>query len=223
MKHLLPLLALVAGPALAFENAVPVAFPADRYQKLAQKSPFALATAVAPPVVPQASFAANWFLTAVGRDPDGRDFVTVKAQDGSVHFSLSGSEADPGTGVSLASVNWSDTWRKSTAIIKRGTETAELFFGQEDAPAAAPQPNGAPRPVQPGQPTPLTMRPGNPGTPQTPVVQPRIALPRPSTAPVIPLPVVAQPPPVIGNAPPLPANQPAGQERRRIRTIAAPQ
>ena len=217
MKRLIPFLALIGSPALAFENAVPVPFTADRYEKMAEKSPFALATPTAAPVVPQAGFAVSWYLTAVGRDPQGQNFVTIKSQDGSVHFSLSGNEANLETGVSLASINWSDTWRESKAIIKKGTETAEISFSKEEAPVIAAQPNGQPRPGLPGQPPmPVTtVRAGTPGAPQQPGVQPRIALPRPSTAPVV------SPPPVNNTQPG--GVQPAGQDRRRIRNIAAPQ
>ena len=219
MPRLIPILALVTSQALALESAVPAAFPADRYEKMAEKSPFALATPAAPVVAPQASFAANWFLTAVGRDAQGQDFITIKAQDGSVHFSLSGNEANPETGVSLASVNWSDTFRESTAIIKKGAETAKLVFSKEEAVMPAPQPGGA-RPPLPGgaQPPPVTVRAGAGGVSPTPGMQPRIALPRPSTAPV-----VSPPPPVTGNGAQPAAGQPVGQDRRRIRNIAAPQ
>ncbi len=215
MPRLIPLLAFVTSQALALESAVPAAFPADRYEKMAEKSPFALATPAAPVVAPQASFAANWFLTAVGRDAQGQDFITIKAQDGSVHFSLSGNEANPETGVSLASVNWSDTFRESTAIIKKGGETAKLVFSKEEAVMPAPQPGGAKPPLPGGmQPQPVTVRAGAGGVSPTPGVQPRVTLPRPSTAPV-----VSPPPPVTGNA----AQPAAGQDRRRIRNIAAPQ
>ena len=219
MPRLIPLLALVTSQAVALESAVPAAFPADRYEKMAEKSPFALATPAAPVVAAQASFAANWFLTAACRDSEGKDFITIKAQDGSVHFSLLGNEANPETGVSLASINWSDTFRESTAIIKKGAETAKLVFSKEEALAVAPQPNGA-RPPLPGgmQPPPVTIRAGAGGVSPTPGVQPRVTLPRPSTAPV-----VSPPPPVTGNAGQPAAGQPAGQDRRRIRNIAAPQ
>ena len=150
MPRLIPLLALVTSQAFALESAVPAAFPADRYEKMAEKSPFALATPAVQVVAAQAGFAEHWFLTAVGRDPAGKDFVTIKAQDGSVHFSLYGQEADRDTGVSLASINWSDTFRETTAIIKKGAETAKLVFSKEEALAVAPQPNGA-RPPQIGR------------------------------------------------------------------------
>ncbi len=218
MKRLLPLLALAASPALALESAVPARFPADRYEKMAEqkgeKALFALATPTVAPVVTQAGFATNWYLTAVGRDPQGQEFVTIKAQDGSVHFSLSGGEANPETGVSLVNITWSDAWRKSKATIKKGAELAEIVFSPEDAPVIAAQPNGQPRLALPGQPPmPVAVRAGTPGAP--PNTQPRIALPRPSTAPVV------SPPPVNGGQPA--GTQPAGQDRRRIRNIAAPQ
>lgn len=220
MNRLLPLLALAASPALALENAVPAPFPTDRYEKMAEqkgeKALFALATPTVAPVATQAGFATNWYLTAVGRDPQGQEFVTIKAQDGSVHFSLSGGEANPETGVSLVNITWSDGWRKSTAILKKGAELSQPvpFNPAEDAPVIAAQPNGQPRPGLPGQPPmPVPVRAGTPGAPQS--VQPRIALPRPSTAPVV------SPPPVNGGQPA--GTQPAGQDRRRIRNIAAPQ
>jgi len=241
MKRTLPILALLAGQALALQDVVPQAFPADRYEMMVKKSPFALATPVVPQVTVGPNFAASWYLTAVGRDAQGQDFITVKAQDGSVHFSLAGNEPNsdatsPAVGVSLASLNWSDTFRKSTAIIKKGTETAKLEFSKEDAiavvPPAAVKPGalGPGRPMVPGAPQlPVTVRPvvggiGNlgGGAPLPPTaIQPRIALPRPSTAPVVtqPPPVVAQPGAPTG----LPVGEPTGENRRRIRNIAAPQ
>ena len=234
MKRTLPLLTLLACQALAVDSTVPTAFPAERYATISEKSPFALATpAVAPPPPPQASFAANWYLTAVGRDAQGLDFVTIKAQDGSVHFSLSGRDEDRDTHVSLASVDWSDTFRKSTAIIKKGTETAKLIFSQEEAgPAAQPGTRGVRPGTPPGGPlppvtvpVPVTVTAGqNTGVvtnqPQQPM-QPRIALPRPGASPVTGLP----PQPVVGQAP-ASGNSPAGggsyENRRRIRTIEPP-
>ena len=219
MPRLIAFLALVTSQSLAVESAVPAPFPSDRYEKMAEKSPFALATPAVPVTAPQASFAANWFLTAAGRDAQGRDFVTVKAQDGSAHFSLYGNEPypdenSPAFNVSLASINWSDTFRETTAIIKKGAETAKLVFSKEETVAVAPQPGG-PKPLLPGQPPqPVINRPGVPGANPAQGIQPRINLPRPSTAPV-----VSPPPPVTGNG----AQPAAGQDRRRIRNIAAPQ
>lgn len=231
MKRILPLLALLTAPALAAENVVPTAFPADRYAPIVEKSPFALATPLAPPPPPpSASFAANWFLTAVAKDPEGRDFVTIKAQDGSVHFSLGSGETDA-SGVSLASVDWSETMGKSTAIIKKGVETAKLIFSQTEMTPAPPAPGGrgGPRPgLPPGAPPPVTIS----AVPAAPVVgggptqpQPQdgggrgIPLPRPTGGPG-----VVPPPPVIsGQQTPASTGVPSGESsRRRIRTIPSP-
>lgn len=226
MKRLLPLLALAASPALALENAVPAPFPADRYEKMAEqkgdKALFSLATPTAAPPVSQPGYAENWYLTGVGRDPEGREFVTIIAKDGSAHFSLLGNEAyadqnSPAFGVSLVGITWSDIPGESKANIVKGGVHADLVFSKEPTPVAVvPQPNGQPpRPGLPGQLGITALaRPGTPGAPQQ--IQPRIALPRPSTAPV-----VNPPPPVNGGQPA--GAQPAGQDRRRIRNIAAPQ
>jgi len=62
---------------------------------------------VAPAAEPQASFAANWFVSGIARIGD-QDFVTIKARDLSTQFSLYGNEPDQKYGVTLASVDWSD-------------------------------------------------------------------------------------------------------------------
>lgn len=246
MKRTLPILTLLASQALALDSAVPSAFPANRYETMTGKSPFALATPPAPPPPPpQTSFAANWYLTGMGRDELGQDFITVKAQDGSVHFSLAGRDANPETGVALASVDWSDTMRKSTAIIRKGTETAKLIFSQEEA-APAPQQQGGRggRPGGPGGPPPgVPLPPVTVPVTNAPTVgggigqppqsgdgsrQPRIAVPRPGDTPVTvqpaapPQPVAqpqAQPPQGTGSAP---SGGGSYENRRRIRTIPAP-
>ena len=247
MKRSLPLLSLLITHALAADSSIPTAFSPDRYTTMIAKSPFALATPTVvapPPPPPQASFAANWYLTAVGRDPDGQDFVTIKAQDGSAHFSLTGRDADLTTGVSIASVDWSDTFRKSTAILKKGTETAKLIFSQEEAQPAAPTPNRNFR-VGGGPSIPIPVpNPGiNPGIPpqgttgalfnQTPnPTSPRgFVPPRPTTnglPPVItpaPSPVanpIGTPVTIANPGQPLNSATPPSDTRRRIRTIAAP-
>lgn len=210
MKTTLPILALFAGQVLAADSPLPAAYSAERYEKMIDKSPFALATPVVAPPAPQAGFAANWFLTGVGRDEKGEDFVTIFSRDQSVHFSLSGRDAHIETGVSLASVNWSEGYRKTTAIIKKGTETAKLEFSQEETVMVMPQPG-----MKPGGLTlpPVTVRPVGGGQPLPPVTQqPRIPLPRPAGVSAVTQPVVT---PAGG--------QPEGENRRRVRNIAAPQ
>ena len=112
-----------------------------------EKSPFALATASVP-IASTGSFAANWYLGAIGRLGD-TDFVTIKSRDLSVQFTLFGHEPNPEHRVSISSVNWSDTVGESSVILQKGTETAKLEFNQSllraPAPAAAKPPSPAVR------------------------------------------------------------------------------
>ncbi len=169
---------------------MPAALPADRYAAMGEKSPFALATPAAPVITPQASFAANWFVSGIARVGD-TDFVSIKARDLSTQFSLFGHEPNTANGVSVASVDWSETVGKSTVILQKGTETAKLEFNEADlrGPQSAPQPppmgaiptNGIPIPQSPGMPPPQPMnipRPVNP--PITIPAQPLRQFPTPA-------------------------------------------
>ncbi len=151
--------AVLVSAAWSAEKPVPESLPTDRYAAMAGQSPFALATAVAPPAAPQASFAANWFVSGIARLGDA-DFVTIKSRDAALQFSLFGQELNQEHGVSLASVNWSETIGKSTVILQKGTETAKLEFNEADlrGPAPSAAPGNAP-------PTPNALRKPQPGTP----------------------------------------------------------
>jgi hypothetical protein len=123
-------------PAL---DGLPKAREKSRYQSLRAKSPFALATEPSGTPPAQASFAANWFVSGIGRI-GGSDFVTIKSRDLSTAFSLFAEESDPKTGVTLASVAWSDAVGKSTVVLRKGNETAHLKFNEAEVratPAAA--------------------------------------------------------------------------------------
>jgi len=160
------------------DDPVPKAFSSKRYDSVRDHSPFAVATAETPPPAPQASFAANLFVSGLGRWGDD-DFVTIKSRDAGTEFSLFGHETDPSTGISVASVNWTDVVGKSTVILKKGTETAKLEFNEAEvhaAPAAtaqgkpgSPAPNGAaPHPMQP--PANMTGLPAQSGIPMNPAL-----------------------------------------------------
>ena len=203
---LLVLAALVASRAWSAEQPIPAALPAERYAPKGEKSPFALATPAAPVVTPQASFAANWYVSGIARVGD-TDFVTIKAKDLSAQFSLFGHEPNLGTGVSVASVDWSDTVGKSTVILQKGTETAKLEFNEAEL--RSPQ-SGAP------QPPPLGANPagGIPG-PQPLGMPPQpMGIPRPMNPPVVM-------PPQSARQFPTPAANP-NEIHRRVRIINQP-
>jgi hypothetical protein len=192
------------------QTAVPQAFPKGRYDQLSQHSPFSLAT-IQPPAAPAGpGFADNWYVSGIGGIGDDT-FVTIKSRDLSTNFSLYANEPDPKTGVSVASVNWSDTIGKSTVILRKGTETAKLEFNEAEihaAPAAA-NPKGAPNGIAKGPAggtpaggLPAGARPinGAQGTPTLPIpnqppgVNPAFARPGSATPPVHHRSQVIQPP-----------------------------
>jgi hypothetical protein len=135
------------------DEILPRAPAAVRYDALKNQCPFALATPVAAPELPKASFAANWYVSGIGR-LGGEDFVSIKSRDLASQFSLYGGETDPKTGVVLVSVKWMEGVGKSTVVLKKGAETAQLEFNEAEV-HGAPQPatvaNGTPngRPPMP--------------------------------------------------------------------------
>ncbi len=143
-----------------------------------EHSPFAVATAEAPPAPAQASFAANWFVSGIARLGDD-NFVTIKSRDLATQFSLFAGETDL-NGVSLASVNWTDAVGKSTVILRKGTETAKLEFNEEAVRAA---PQSTPAPPKSGVPGPgLGMPPKLAQPPRLPGQNPPGGAPPPAGA-----------------------------------------
>jgi len=131
----LSLVLIAQRRAASAQDSMPVGFNKSRYESLQAKSPFALATAAVATPAPQASFAANWYVSGVARIGD-TNFVTIKSRDLSTQFSLYGDEQFDG--VMLASVSWSDTVGKSTVVLRKGTETARLEFNEAQLHAPAP-------------------------------------------------------------------------------------
>jgi len=201
---------------------------------MAEKSPFALATAAAPVAEPQASFAANWYVHGIARVGE-TDFVTIKSRDATQIFSLIGREAQHG--VSVASIEWSETIGKSKVILQKGTETAKLEFNEAELRAPAPGANppnvAATKPGQPGVPGVIVTPPGSNNAPrpggmagrptypggsmQTGIAPQPVPFPQ---AGAVPLPGATMQPDQNGN-PIQPA--PGGEIRRRVRVIGAPQ
>jgi len=219
LPPLIPLALLFAGPVLAEEapSAIPANFPAERYEALIARSPFTLATApVAPPPPPDKGFADGWYVTSLAR-VDGQDFVSIKARDGGVQFSLFGT--DPKDGVSLQKVDWSSSMGRSTVTIAKDGQAAKLEFNQAEI-AAAPQAPAVPPSIR--QP-PSTGGPPRPTVPRPvqPIVQPQayggVPQPLPNANPSLPKPGGN----FTSGAGVIPNNGNAGSSdgRRRIRVI----
>jgi len=218
MRLLSPLLFLAPFAALAAEGPWPENPPPNRYDAMKQESPFVLATVVEAPKPAAESFTANWELTGAGTLQDGRDYVSIRSRDRRIAFTLAGNEVsnDPDAqGVSLASINWAQGWRKSTATLKKGTEFGKVEYSPEAATPQQPPVGNAGQPRTAGMPGVLPGAYPQPGVNQVgvnrgpgvrPGVNPNLVVPNPNGS--LPSANIIQPP-----------NQNGAPPTRKLRVI----
>ncbi len=140
-------------PIFAAQFTPPQPLAPNRYDKMVEEWPFALATPAAPPPTEAApGFAVNLHIMGISREryPDGkeRDTVIVKSQADQTVMRLVGNEPNK-EGISVAGVEWSERVGKTKVTLKKGTEFAPLEFDQALVHSAgqAPPPTAAvPRP-----------------------------------------------------------------------------
>lgn len=196
----------VDAPAKA---VLPRPFPADRYAALLEKSPFAIASAAPEPVVAAENFATNWVLAGLskqkGKSGEERYTVFVRSRDLATRLVISADKPSD-DGVSLVSVDENAVAAKSTAILRKGSETGRVEFDQAvvAAAAAAPPPQG---------------QPGKPGGPSIRTPAKGAPIPRPGMQGTVPRPGASQGAP--NPAVPMPG-APQAEPRRRIRPIQEP-
>ena len=153
-------LLLFSGVSAALGAAdTPVAFPASRYEKILAKSPFAVATPVAP-VVQGPKFYDNLKVRGVARI-SGKNMVTIMNRETALTFPLFDGKPSE-DGILLVSVDWSPELYKSKVLVKKGPDEGVLEWDTQASQAvqvAPPQPGmpgvpGAPRPpgAAPGMP-----------------------------------------------------------------------
>ncbi|MDQ6810024.1 MAG: hypothetical protein M3Z64_11465 [Verrucomicrobiota bacterium] len=184
--------AIAAPPA----DNLPKPFTFARYQGMAEKSPFAIATAAAPPPT-AASFAKDLYVANAARSPDG-DLVTV-ASTADKNFKKYLTTKAPVDGFSISNIEWSDKVGATKVTVSKDGQFATLAFNQAlltqpIASAQAPQPQVNSQqiaPPPPGQqqglqPAPVPMLPQNafPGAPAKPM---QVPMPVP-TVPTLPTP-----------------------------------
>src|ERR1700745_95146 len=160
------------------EDVLPPRFAYDRYSKMVDNSPFAIATAVAAPAATP-DFAKDPYVANAARSPDG-DLVTL-ASTSDHNFKKYLTTKAPVDGYSVANIEWSERVGATKVTISKDGQFATVSFNQAllAAPAgdqiSAPAPNpGFVQPVpqvqqgQPnviyaqGQPTPGVARPAVP-------------------------------------------------------------
>ena len=147
------LLALVGAIASQAEDAIPPRFNFDRYSAMLDRSPFAVATAVAlPSATPD--FAKDLYVANAARSSEG-DLVTI-ASSSDQSFKKYLSTRQPVDGYSIASIEWSDRVGATKVTISKDGNFATISFNE--ALLSQPLTNAppAPRPAKPIARSPLT-------------------------------------------------------------------
>jgi hypothetical protein len=150
------ILALLGAIHSQAEEVLPPQFNFDRYSKMVDQSPFAIATAVAAPAATP-DFAKDLYIANAARSPDG-DMVTL-ASTSDHGFKKYLTTKEPVDGYSLANLEWSEKVGETKVTIGKDGNFATITFNQallsQTAPNAGPAFKPLPPPV-PAMPNPIT-------------------------------------------------------------------
>ena len=120
------------------EDVLPPRFAYDRYSKMVDNSPFAIATAVAVPAATP-DFAKDLYVANAARSPDG-DLVTL-ASTSDHNFKKYLTTKAPVDGYSIANIEWSERVGATKVTINKDGNFATVTFNQallqQSAPNAA--------------------------------------------------------------------------------------
>jgi len=141
MKYSLTLMfaaALLGVICAQAEDALPPRFTYDRYSKMVDNSPFAIATAVAAPAATP-DFAKDLYVANAARSPDG-DLVTI-ASTSDHNFKKYLTTKGSMDGYSIANIEWSERVGATKVTISKDGNFATITFNQallqQSAPNAA--------------------------------------------------------------------------------------
>jgi hypothetical protein len=148
---------LLGAVTVRADDDLPKRFNFDRYQGMLDRSPFAVASAVAPPVVTPDVFKALYVANAA-RLPEGA-FVTIMSSDDKNLKEYLSTGGPNEHGYAIASIEWSDRPGETKVTISKDGKFGTLNFNQSllistmpNAPTAG-QSQPLPQPViQPGAP-----------------------------------------------------------------------
>ncbi len=141
-------------------DVLPPQYNFDRYAKMMDQSPFAVASAVAAPAATP-DFAKDLYIANAARSQDG-DLVTL-ASTTDHNFKKYLSTKEPVDGYSIASIEWSDKVGQTKVTISKDGNFATLTFNQALLSQAAP---GGAVPARP-LPAPAMPMPNPAGMPNT--------------------------------------------------------
>jgi hypothetical protein len=160
VKHsptLILVLALLGAILTQAEEVLPPRFNFDRYSKMVDHSPFAVATEVAAPAATP-DFAKDLYIANAARSPDG-DMVTL-ASTSDHNFKKYLTTKEPVDGYTITSIEWSDKVGATKVTISKDGNFATLTFNQallsQSGPNAGLASKPLPPPPVPAMPNPST-------------------------------------------------------------------
>ena len=119
--------ALLGVVCVQAENVLPPLFTYDRYSKMVDNSPFAIASAVAAPAATP-DFAKDLFVANAARSPEG-DLVTI-ASTSDHNFKKYLTTKGPVDGYSIANIEWSERVGATKVTISKDGNFATITFNQ---------------------------------------------------------------------------------------------
>jgi hypothetical protein len=166
MKYSLTLISvatLLGAICAQAEDVLPPRFAYDRYSKMVDNSPFAIATAVAAPAATP-DFAKDLYVANAARSPDG-DLVTL-ASTSDHNFKKYLTTKAPVDGYSIANIEWSERVGATKVTISKDGNFATITFNQALLQQSAPNAALASRTLTPPAPNIPTPNVASPKLPQ---------------------------------------------------------
>ena len=129
MKYALTvaMLAITGATYSQAEDVLPPQYNFDRYSKMVDQSPFAVASAVAAPAATP-DFAKDLYIANAAKSQDG-DLVTI-ASTSDHNFKKYLTTKEPVEGYSIANIEWSDKVGATKVTISKDGNFATLTFNQ---------------------------------------------------------------------------------------------
>ena len=121
------ILVLLGATCSEAEDVLPPQYNFDRYSKMVDQSPFAVASAVAAPAATP-DFAKDLYIANAARSQDG-DMVTI-ASTSDHNFKKYLTTKEPVDGYSIANIEWSDKVGGTKVTISKDGNFATLTFNQ---------------------------------------------------------------------------------------------
>jgi len=146
---LMSAIALLGVICAQAEDVLPPLFTYDRYSKMVEKSPFAIATAVAAPAATP-DFAKDLYVANAARSPDG-DLVTI-ASTSDHNFKKYLTTKASVDGYSIANIEWSERVGATKVTISKDGNFATITFNQALLQQSTPNAALASRPLTPSAP-----------------------------------------------------------------------